>query len=230
MNIVSVILGQLSSLPVPTCSVTPCIHFDRRIAFKIVQSGPLPWQRAVERLASNPGPHHFDLLDLGEEEVEQIEVMRSWVRGYRKAIRPIIMATGGRLKRSKVKGHMEQQSSIRIWAGTRLHPDLGAARLSQDLPGQARILMLDCLFLPLFTFVPSYPRHAMSLWNSLPPDVSSSSQFVSTLTLMLDSHFAFDRFTLGLSYLFLRESLLISVWLLGNPLQISAKPVFFLVE
>ena len=103
-------------------------------------------------------------------------------------------------------------------------------RLSQDLPGQARILMLDCLFLPLFTFVPSYPRHAMSLWNSLPPDVSSSSQFVSTLTLMLDSHFAFDRFTLGLSYLFLRESLLISVWLLGNPLQISAKSVFFLVE
>ena len=27
----------------------------------------------------------------------------------------------------------EQQSSIRIWAGTRLHPDLGAARLGQDL-------------------------------------------------------------------------------------------------
>ena len=40
----------------------------------------------------------------------------------------------------------EQQSSIRIWAGTRLHPDLGAARLGQDLPGPARILMLDCLF------------------------------------------------------------------------------------
>ena len=40
----------------------------------------------------------------------------------------------------------EQQSSIRIWAGTRLHPDLGAARLGQDLPGRARILMLDCLF------------------------------------------------------------------------------------
>ena len=43
----------------------------------------------------------------------------------------------------------EQQSSIRIWAGTRLHPDLGAARLGQDLPGPARILMLDCLFLAL---------------------------------------------------------------------------------
>ena len=41
----------------------------------------------------------------------------------------------------------EQQSSIRIWAGTRLHPDRGAARLGQDLPGPARILMLDCLCL-----------------------------------------------------------------------------------
>ena len=40
----------------------------------------------------------------------------------------------------------EQQSSIRISAGTRLHPDLGAARLGQDLPGPARILMLVCLF------------------------------------------------------------------------------------
>ena len=40
----------------------------------------------------------------------------------------------------------EQQSSIRIWAGTRLHPDLGAARLGQDLPGPARILMLECLY------------------------------------------------------------------------------------
>ena len=40
----------------------------------------------------------------------------------------------------------EQQSSIRIWAGTRLHPDLGAARLGQDLPGPACILMLDCFY------------------------------------------------------------------------------------
>ena len=40
----------------------------------------------------------------------------------------------------------EQHSSIRIWAGTRLHLDLGAARLGQDFPGPARILMLDCLF------------------------------------------------------------------------------------
>ena len=36
------------------------------------------------------------------------------------------------------------------------------------------------------------------LWNSLRPDVSSSSS-VSSFTLMLDSHFSFDRFTLGLS-------------------------------
>ena len=47
------------------------------------------------------------------------------------------------------KDMWEQQSSIRIWAGTRLHPDLGAARLSQDLPGPARILMLDCLFIKI---------------------------------------------------------------------------------
>ena len=43
-------------------------------------------------------------------------------------------------------GMWEQKSSIRIWAGTRLHPDLGATRLGKDLPGPARILMLDCLF------------------------------------------------------------------------------------
>ena len=67
--------------------------------------------------------------------------------GRRKVIRPVIMATGRRSKRSKVKGHVGQQSSIRIWAGTRLHPDLDAARLGQDLPGPARILMLDCLYL-----------------------------------------------------------------------------------
>ena len=36
---------------------------------------------------------------------------------------------------------------------------------------------------------------------------------------MLDSRFSFDRFTLGLSLLSLKESLLISVWLLGNPIQ-----------
>ena len=39
----------------------------------------------------------------------------------------------------------EQQSSNRIWAGTRLHLDLGPVRVGQDLPGPARILMLDCL-------------------------------------------------------------------------------------
>ena len=51
------------------------------------------------------------------------------------------------------------------------------------------------------------------LWNSLPPDVSSSSS-VSPFILMLDPHFSFDRFALGLG-LSLKESLLISisVWL-----------------
>ena len=51
------------------------------------------------------------------------------------------------------KDMWEQQSSIRIWAGTRLHPDLGAARLGQDLPGPAGILMLDCLFLALVELI-----------------------------------------------------------------------------
>ena len=41
----------------------------------------------------------------------------------------------------------EQQSSIRIWAGTRLHTDLDAACHGQDLPGPARILMLECLYI-----------------------------------------------------------------------------------
>ena len=41
----------------------------------------------------------------------------------------------------------EQQSSVRIWAVTRLQPDLGAAHLGQDLPGPARILVLACLYL-----------------------------------------------------------------------------------
>ena len=45
------------------------------------------------------------------------------------------------------KDMWERQSSIRIWAGTRLHPDLGAARLGQDLPGRAVILMPDCLYI-----------------------------------------------------------------------------------
>ena len=66
--------------------------------------------------------------------------------GLRKVIRPVIMATGGRSKRSKVKGHVGTAIQHSYWAGTRLHPDLGAARLGQDLPGPARILMLDCLF------------------------------------------------------------------------------------
>ena len=46
----------------------------------------------------------------------------------------------------------------------------------------------------LSSFIPS----SCLLWNSLPPDVSSCSS-VSSFTLMLDSHFSFDRFTLGLS-------------------------------
>ena len=71
--------------------------------------------------------------------------------GSRRVIRPVIMTTGRRSKRSKVKDMWEQQSSIRIWAGTRLHPNLGAACLGQDLPGPARILMLDCLLTEWFT-------------------------------------------------------------------------------
>ena len=66
--------------------------------------------------------------------------------GRRKVIRPVIMAMDRRSERSKVKGHVGtaiQHSSV--WAGTRLHPDLGAPRLGQDLPGPACILMLDCL-------------------------------------------------------------------------------------
>ena len=62
-----------------------------------------------------------------------------------KVIWPVIMATGRRSKGSKGKDMWGQQSSIRIWAGTRLQPDLDAARLGQDFPGPARILMLDCL-------------------------------------------------------------------------------------
>ena len=46
----------------------------------------------------------------------------------------------------------------------------------------------------LSSFIPS----SCFLWNFLPPDVSSSSS-ISSFTLMLDSHFSFDRFTLGLS-------------------------------
>ena len=46
----------------------------------------------------------------------------------------------------------------------------------------------------LSSFIPS----SCLLWNSLPPEVSSSSS-VSSFTLMLDSHFSSDRFTLGLS-------------------------------
>ena len=77
-----------------------------------MQSGPLPWQRAVEKWY---GP-------------------LSWQRAVDR---------GGQ----RWKYMWEHQSSIRIWAGTRLHPDLGAQRLGQDLPGAARILMLDCLFI-----------------------------------------------------------------------------------
>ena len=41
----------------------------------------------------------------------------------------------------------EQQSKPSDLGWTGLHPDLGAARLGLDLPGPARILVLDCLFL-----------------------------------------------------------------------------------
>ena len=103
--------GKAKKSSLPTCCVTSRIHFDRIIACKIVQSGPLPWQRAVEKWY---GP-------------------LSWQRAINR-------------RGQRWKDMWEQQSSIRIWAGTRLHPDLGAARLGQDLPGPARILMLDCLY------------------------------------------------------------------------------------
>ena len=45
----------------------------------------------------------------------------------------------------------------------------------------------------LSSFIPS----SCLLWNSLPPDISSSSS-VSSFTLMIDSHFSSDRFTLVL--------------------------------
>ena len=93
---------------VPTCSVTSRIHFDRRITCKIVQSGPLPWQQAIEKWY---GP-------------------LSWQRAADR-------------RGQRWKDMWEQQSSIRIWAGTRLHPDLGTAGLGQDLPGPSRTLMLD---------------------------------------------------------------------------------------
>ena len=45
------------------------------------------------------------------------------------------------------RGMWEQQSKPSDLGWTGLHPDLGAARLGLDLPGPARILVLDCLFL-----------------------------------------------------------------------------------
>ena len=44
------------------------------------------------------------------------------------------------------RGMWEQQSKPSDLGWTGLHPDLGAARLGLDLPGPARILVLDCLF------------------------------------------------------------------------------------
>ena len=61
----------------------------------------------------------------------------------------------------------EQQSSIRIWAGTRLHPDLGAARLGQDLHGPARILMLDCLFSAEITSISQDFRQTSGVGHNL---------------------------------------------------------------
>ena len=44
------------------------------------------------------------------------------------------------------RGMCEQQSKPSDLGWTGLHPDLGAARLGLDLPGPARILVLDCSF------------------------------------------------------------------------------------
>ena len=43
-------------------------------------------------------------------------------------------------------GRWEQQSKPSDLGWTGLHPDLGAVRLGLDLPGPARILVLDCLY------------------------------------------------------------------------------------
>ena len=67
----------------------------------------------------------------------------------------------------------ERQSSIRIWAGTRLHPDLGAVRLGQDLSGPARILMLDCLC-PVKSKIGQRGRALTSAANH--KDIGSESQ------------------------------------------------------
>ena len=48
------------------------------------------------------------------------------------------------------RGMWEQQSKPSDLGWTGLHPDLGAARLGLDLPGPARILMLDCLYTVIF--------------------------------------------------------------------------------
>ena len=85
--------------------------------------------------------------------------------GRRKLIRPVIMATGRRSKRSKVKGHVGtaiQHSYLGRNQAALRDPDLGAARLGQDLPGAARILMLDCLF-PVRILI--LDVHHQALWE-----------------------------------------------------------------
>ena len=75
----------------------------------------------------------------------------------------------------------EQQSSIRIWAGTRLHPDLGAARLGQDLPGPGCILMLDCLYVLRMRALLVWARVPMLSTNTLQQAQIEQEAFQCTL-------------------------------------------------
>ena len=46
---------------------------------------------------------------------------------------------------NNARGMFEQQSKPSDFGWTKLHPDRGAQHLSLDLPGPARILVLECL-------------------------------------------------------------------------------------
>ena len=59
----------------------------------------------------------------------------------------MILETFKSVNNASCRGMWEQQSKPSDLGWTGLHPDLGAACLSLDLPGPARILVLDCLYL-----------------------------------------------------------------------------------
>ena len=62
-------------------------------------------------------------------------------------VHQMILATSKSVNNASCRGMWEQQSKPSDLGCTGLHPDLGAARLSLDLPDPARILVLDCLFM-----------------------------------------------------------------------------------